>query len=60
MVDSDLLSASLEWLAQQSERGERCCFPVRSVSKGGEVTAVTSALPTEARVSGYGVRRPSH
>jgi hypothetical protein len=26
----------------------------------GEVTAVTSTLPTEARVSGYGVRRSSH
>jgi hypothetical protein len=29
-------------------------------SKGGEVTAVTSAWPTEARVSGSGVRRSSH
>jgi hypothetical protein len=26
----------------------------------GEVTAVTSTLPTEARVSGYGVRQSSH
>jgi hypothetical protein len=26
----------------------------------GEVTAVTSAWPTEARVSGYGVRHPLH
>jgi hypothetical protein len=51
-----LLSALPGWLAQQSERGERCYFPARSVSKGGEVTAVTTAWPTEARVSGYGVR----
>jgi hypothetical protein len=29
-----LLSALPGWLAQQSERGERCCFPVRSVSEG--------------------------
>jgi hypothetical protein len=27
-----LLSALLGWLAQQSERGEQRCFPVRSVS----------------------------
>jgi hypothetical protein len=27
-----LLSALPGWLAQQSERGERRCFPVRSVS----------------------------
>jgi hypothetical protein len=40
------------WLAQLPERSERRCFPVRMVSKGGEVTAVTLALPTEARVSG--------
>jgi hypothetical protein len=32
--------------------GRRRCFPVRSVSGKGEVTAVTSTLPTEARVSG--------
>jgi hypothetical protein len=32
----------------------------RTVKKGGEVTAVTSAWSTEARVSGYGVRRPLH
>jgi hypothetical protein len=28
-----LLSALPEWLAQQSEQGERRCFPVRSVSE---------------------------
>jgi hypothetical protein len=28
-----LLSVSPWWVAQQSERGERCCFPVRSVSE---------------------------
>jgi hypothetical protein len=28
--------------------------------KGGEVIAVTSAWPTEARVSGCGIRRSSH
>jgi hypothetical protein len=28
-----LLSALPGWLAQQSERGERRCFPVRSVSE---------------------------
>jgi hypothetical protein len=61
VVDCDLLSASPGWLARQSERGERRYFPVRSDSKkGGEVTAVTLAWPTEARVSGYGVRRPLH
>jgi hypothetical protein len=35
VVDRDLLSASPGWLAQQPERGERRCLPVRSDSKGG-------------------------
>jgi hypothetical protein len=61
VVDCDLLSASPGWLAWQSERGGRRCFPVISDRKErGEVTAVTSAWPTEARVSGYGVGRPLH
>jgi hypothetical protein len=47
-----MLSALPGWLAQQSERGERRCFPVRLVSEKGEVTAITSTLLTEARVSG--------
>jgi hypothetical protein len=33
---------------------------ISTVKKRGEVTAVTSAWPTEARVSGYGVRHPLH
>jgi hypothetical protein len=45
-----LLSAFLWWMAQLPERGEQRCFPVRTISKGGEVTAVTSTLLTEARV----------
>jgi hypothetical protein len=47
-----MLSAFPWWLAQLPERGEQRYFPVRTVSKGGEVTAVTSTLRTEARVSG--------
>jgi hypothetical protein len=47
-----LLSAFPWWLAQLPEQGEQRCFPVRTVSKGGEVTVVTSTLPTEAHVSG--------
>jgi hypothetical protein len=46
------LSSFPWWLAQLLERGEQRCFPVRTVSKRGKVTAVTLALPTEARVSG--------
>jgi hypothetical protein len=46
------LSAFPWWLAQLPKRGEQHCFPIRMVSKGGKVTAVTSTLPTEAHVSG--------
>jgi hypothetical protein len=49
----DLLLSAFPWLlAQLPERGEQRYFPVRTISKGGEVTTVTSTLPTEARVSG--------
>jgi hypothetical protein len=49
----DLPLSAFPWLlAQLPERGEQRCFPVRMVSKGGKVTAVTSTLSTEARVSG--------
>jgi hypothetical protein len=35
-------------------------FSCQVGQRKGEVTAITSTLPTEARVSGQGVRRSSH
>jgi hypothetical protein len=64
VVDRDLLSV-FAWVVGTTVGAGRATsgavFPsYRTVKKRGEVTAVTSAWPTEACVSGYGARRPLH
>jgi hypothetical protein len=48
------------WHGSRSGAGGAVFQSYRIVKERGEVTAVTSAWPTEARVSGYGARRPLH
>jgi hypothetical protein len=48
------------WHGSRSGASDAVFLSYQTVKKRGEVTAVTSACPTEARVSGYGVRHPLH
>jgi hypothetical protein len=62
VVDRDLLSV-FAWVVDTAVGAGRATLfscHISTVKKRGEVTAVTSAWPTEARVSGYGVRHPLH
>jgi hypothetical protein len=48
------------WHGSRSGAGGAVFPSYWTVKERGEVTAVTLAYPTEARVSGYGVSRPLH
>jgi hypothetical protein len=62
VVDCDLLSV-FAWVVDTAVGAGRAALfscHISTVKKRGEVTAVTSAWPTEARVSGYSVKHPLH
>jgi hypothetical protein len=62
VVDRDLLLV-FAWMVDTAVGAGRAMMfscHISTVKKRGKVTAVTSAWPTEARVSGYGVRHPLH
>jgi hypothetical protein len=62
VADHDLLSV-FAWVVNTAVGAGRAALfscHITTVNKRGEVTAVTSAWPTEARVLGYDARRPLH
>jgi hypothetical protein len=48
------------WHGSRSGAGGAVFLSYLTVKRRGKVTTVTSAWPTDARVSGYGVRHPLH